>query len=353
MVYMSEMPYGPSWVDRLTAWIERLPAPTWLVYLLIALPWALVFVGVQAWQGAYRAKGFYGWHIFVAVQPFYGVFALHYLDRVADKAVHRFHSTMKADQIEFDSALYRLTMLPASQAIIAAILGGLFAAIQVVIGGDVETTVAFVHVASTSISVLFHDINIVVAWAGYGVLIYHAYHQLRTINWLYTSKAMIDPFRPEPLYALSEITSRTAVLILAAIYGWLEVATGGSFANLPSQPIFYLTSALLISLGLLVFIWPLWGAHRLLEDAKDVAIEGNARGYKAAVEELHRTVLEKRLPEIGIWQKALAGLDLERRQLDRLPTWPWSPGAFRNVLVALVLPVVVWIVQYGLQQLLG
>jgi hypothetical protein len=350
---MSAIPYRPSWVDRLTAAIEGVPAPTWLVYLLITVPWAVVFIGVQAWQGAYRTTGFYGWHIYAAVAPFYSVMALHYLDRVAARSIRRFRSTMKGNQIEFDEACYRLTTLPAPQAMIAGILGGLFAAIQVLLSGDAETVVAFQHAASTPISVVVHDVNIVAVWVGSGVLIYHAYHQLRTIDWLYTTRAAIDPFRPEPLYALSEITSRTAVVILLAIYGWLGVGTGGSFANLPSQPLFYLTSAFWIGLGLLVFIWPLWGAHRLLEDAKDHALEGNARGYSKAVEELHRTVLQAELAEIDTWQRALAGLDLERRQLDRLPTWPWSPGALRNVLVALVLPILIWIVQYGLQQLLG
>jgi hypothetical protein len=26
-------PYAPSWIDRLTAWVERLPGPSWLYYL--------------------------------------------------------------------------------------------------------------------------------------------------------------------------------------------------------------------------------------------------------------------------------------------------------------------------------
>jgi hypothetical protein len=26
-------PYAPSWIDRLTAWVERLPGPSWSYYL--------------------------------------------------------------------------------------------------------------------------------------------------------------------------------------------------------------------------------------------------------------------------------------------------------------------------------
>ena len=29
----ASLPYPPSWVDRLMAWIDRLPGPPWLFYL--------------------------------------------------------------------------------------------------------------------------------------------------------------------------------------------------------------------------------------------------------------------------------------------------------------------------------
>jgi hypothetical protein len=107
-----------------------------------------------------------------------------------------------------------------------------------------------------------------------------------------------------------------------------------------------------IMLGVLVFILPLWGAHRQLDETKDRALEGNARSYKTAIDELHHAVSTKTLDKIDAWQTALSALDLERRHLDRLATWPWSPGALRNLLAALVLPILVWILQYGIQQLI-
>src|SRR6187455_3006894 len=33
----AELPYRPSWMDRLIAWIERLPFPAWLFYLVVLL----------------------------------------------------------------------------------------------------------------------------------------------------------------------------------------------------------------------------------------------------------------------------------------------------------------------------
>jgi hypothetical protein len=352
MTGMKEDLYRPSWVDRFTAAIEKLPAPLWLVYTILAIPWVVVFIAVQSYEGAYEPGGFYAWHLFVAIQPIFGVMAIHYLDRVAAKALREFQPALKTEQVDFDSALYRLTTLPANKVWIASVIGPLFAVIQLLLVRDAETLSSFQHVAPTSLSLAFHNTNIVVAWIGYAVVFYHAYHQLRVIDWLYTSKAVIDPFFPEPLYALSEITSRTAILLLATIYGWFAVGTGGSLSTWPTEPLFYLTSALVLGLGLLVFIWPLWGAHQLLVRAKNFTLEKNASSYKTAVEELHRAVSARELDEIDVWHKALAALDLERRHLDRLATWPWSPSAFRNLAVTLVTPLLIWIVQYWLQRLM-
>jgi hypothetical protein len=352
MMRMSEQPYRSSWVDRLTDFIERLPAPPWLVYLAVAVPLVAAFVAVQAWQGAYRAEGFFAWHIFVAVQPLYGVMAVHHLNRVAANAIRQFRPAMKGGEIEFDAALYRLTTLPARQAGIAGLIGALFIVIQLLGIRDAETLAASQHVAPTSISLVVDNVYIVVAWVVYGVWIYHALHQLKVIDWLYTSKAVVDPFYPEPLYALSGITFRTVIVVLPPAYGWYLVVTGGTPSELPLEPGFVLTYIFMFSLALLALSWPLWGAHQLLVDAKNRALEGHARNYKAVVEELYRIVSARELDEIDVWHKALAALDMERRRLDRLATWPWSPGAFRNLLFALIIPILIWIAQYGLQQLM-
>jgi hypothetical protein len=352
MMRMSEQPYKPSWVDRLTDFIERLPAPPWLVYLVLAVALVAIFIAVQDRQGAYRAEGFFAWHIFVAVQPLYAVMAVHYLDRVAANAIRQFRPAMKGGEIEFDAALYRLTTLPARQVAIAGMIGALFVLIQLLGIRDAETFAAFYRIAPTSISLAVNNVYIVVTWFVYGVWIYHALHQLKVIDWLYTSGAVVDPFYPEPLYALSGITFRIVIVVLPASYGWYLVVTGGTLSALPPEPGLILTYIFTLGLALLAIIWPLWGAHQLLVDAKNQALEGNARNYKAVVEELHRIVSARELDEIDLWHKALSALDMERRHLDRLATWPWSQGAFRNLMLALIVPILVWIAQYGLQQLM-
>lgn len=349
---MNDTAYKPSWVDRLTASIDRLPGSAWLFYLVLSAVLVALFVAIQAWQGAYREGGFFAGHIFVAVQPLYGIASIHYLDRVAANALRQFRPAMKGGEPEYKAALYRLTTSPARPMAAAGVLGAALAVAQLLLSGDPETIASFQKVATTPISLAAHNVNITVAWVGYAATAYHAYHQLKVIDWLYTSRAMIDPFHPEPLYALSDVTSRMAMLIVAAIYGWVMVSVAGMGGELPTEPLFYLTSASWILMGILIFIWPLWGAHQLLVEAKNRALHGNATGYTTAVDELHRAVTGRALDEVDVWNKALAALDMERNRLDRLATWPWSPGALRNLLVALLVPILIWILQYGLQRLI-
>ncbi len=51
--------------------------------------------------------------------------------------------------------------------------------------------------------------------------------------------------------------------------------------------------------------------------------------------------------------KAIASLDLERAILNKIPTWPWEPGSIRGGVVALLIPVFVWLAQYVLTRVLG
>ena len=43
-------PYPPSWVDRLTDWVQRLPFPSWAFYLAVGLVLSLVYLALLLWS---------------------------------------------------------------------------------------------------------------------------------------------------------------------------------------------------------------------------------------------------------------------------------------------------------------
>jgi hypothetical protein len=51
--------------------------------------------------------------------------------------------------------------------------------------------------------------------------------------------------------------------------------------------------------------------------------------------------------------KVISVLETERDMLKRISTWPWQPETLQFLMTALLLPLLLWIIQYVLQQFLG
>ena len=98
--------YSPSWIDRLTAWIDERPAPAWCFYLLMAL----LVVGVQLviawWEGSYRHAMFGFATVFTGSSVCY-LAMIHYLDKMAVHAMDKFHPSLQASEQQATDLAYR------------------------------------------------------------------------------------------------------------------------------------------------------------------------------------------------------------------------------------------------------
>jgi hypothetical protein len=345
-------PHASSWADRLMDLIDRAGPAPWMIYSAAGLLLCLLFTAIQAWQGTYNQPGFQPWHLFIAIQPLYPLAAMHYLDRTAAQALEGFREAMEADQHALRLVRYQLTTTPARGALIASLLGVAAFYLLFVRPSEVSTTFAIARIADSTLSQGTFITYMTATWFAYGLWVFHTIHQLRNIHSLYVHKAQVDPFHPEPLYALSRISSHTTLLILPISYGWLALNASSGLGDILSFTSMIATNIFFVGLGVLIFIWPLWGAHRLLEGAKQEALAENAKQFRSAVKELHRDVEDRQTGDMAAWENALSALNIERTQLDRLATWPWAPGALRNLLAALFIPLLVWAAQYGLERLL-
>ena len=59
------------------------------------------------------------------------------------------------------------------------------------------------------------------------------------------------------------------------------------------------------------------------------------------------------LERVDPLHKAMDALQAESAELGKVATWPWAPGTLRNLMGAVLLPIFLWLIQYGLQRLLG
>lgn len=338
--------YRPSWVDRLTGWVRRLPGPGWGFYLALGLALAGLALLVL-WAGDVPLTGpVLVAYILSGLSQAYFLGLIHFLDNSAAAALARFRPVLAVDEAGYERLRYRLTTLPARPAWVASALGALYALAVLLINSQTgastgrETFPAYVtglYVAySLSISALA------------ALTIYHTIHQLRTVSRIYTGHTRINLFQSGPLYTLSTLAARTAIGISLPTYAWFWLnllAPGGlSISDL-------IPSVLFSVMILVTFIWPLLGAHRLLAREKQKLLDEAARRIEATIQRLHGHVDSGDMDHRGALKDTLDGLVIEQGVIRKLRTWPWQPETASGVGAAFLMPVILWVIQRLLTRL--
>ena len=358
-------PYRPSWYDRLSRRIDRLPGPSWLAYLLLGVAGMLLLAGVQILSGAYHPGKYFLLHLFLGSQFAYLLGLMRLLDRSAAAALETFRPVLhlprrlRGDPADGATTLeelrYRLTTLPPRPTLWASLAGVLVGLVTPLLVFRVPGTTAhslaaafaWGRMSTTPGAMTVFLIQMAFSEAVAGVFIYHSIHQLREISRIYLTFTRLNLYRLQPLYAFSVPAALTAGGLILYNYAWFAVAP--EFLN---QPISIALGVFFATAAAVIFAWPLLGIHRRLVGEKKRALAESARRFEAAVAELHQRVDKKALAKMDDLNKTLASLELERAALQRIPTWPWDPGTPRGLAATLVLPLVIWLAQYILQRLL-
>ena len=354
-------PYPPSWIDRLTAVIDRLPGPSWLAYVAAAFVMNLLLSAAHWLTGASPLGRFDRVHFLLAAAIPFALGIVDYLDREALKALEEFRPALRASDAEVLLFRYRLVTIPAWTAVWSGLA---FIVVAVAVGSGVplltrETPLGsgsanplagallLLGVAPTPLATTLGVLIVIAMFFTEGAAVYHILNQMVTISRIYTHHTNVDLFRLAPLYAFSRHTARTSIVLLGAgLFGFLLVP-GLYTAGVIVMSIFFL------ALVMATFILPLAGAHRLLGQEKERLLTENGAMLKATVAELHRRVASGRLRDMDNMNKAMASLEIEHAALARIPTWPWEPGTVRSVVAAVLLPVFLYAVQQILSRTLG
>ena len=340
--------YAPSWINRFAAWVDRLPGPSWLYYLGIGLVLLLVQLVVLWSEGRFAIGTVFPIQVFQAVMMGFIPALIHYLDRRASAALATLRPLLKASDHEYAGLDQRLTTLPPWPTLLAGL--AIFALAYLAdeaIGMLVDRPDVFEAFAISPIAYWLSYVLYRLLWWLFGTLIYHTWHQSRQIHRIYTRHTRINLFRMGPLYAFSAVTALTAVGFVIPPYGFLALN--------PSLLQDLITVGYMLpitAVALAAFIWPLLGVHRLLGEEKGRWLGEAAQRFEAAIAELHRRMDDGKLEGMDGLNKAMACLEIERKALGGIPTWPWEPETVRLLITALALPLGLWIAQYVLQRAL-
>jgi hypothetical protein len=341
----AKQPYPPGWIDRLVDWVHRLPGPAWFYYLGVALMLVLVRA-IAAWSdGSYPIGTFFPAHVVLASTAAYLLFVLHYLDDRAGAALSDFRAVLKVDDAGYERLRYELTGMPARPTLIWSLVGLLFAVAATLLlpESQLRALKLFTSPAASVVDYLL----VVLGWITGFVILYHTIRQLRLVSNIYTQHTNVNIFDTGPLYGLSRVAAMTTIALLFITFAYVTLAANWQFDN----PLVALTVGTSVLLALGTFVWPLFGAHRLLQQEK-ARWKGEVAGQMQVVaRELHHRVDTNDMQGMDALKDALDGLIAELGVLDKVPTWPWEPETVRVVVTALLLPVVLWVITRVLERL--
>ncbi len=103
---------------------------------------------------------------------------------------------------------------------------------------------------------------------------------------------------------------------------------------------------------IIIFVWPLLGIHRRLVQEKQRLLRESAQRLEVMIAELHSRVDTRELHSKDELHVIIGSLEREQNMLTKIPTWPWRPETLRGIVTALLLPLVVYFLQYVLQRFL-
>jgi hypothetical protein len=331
-------PYPQSWVDRLIEAVRRLPVPWWLFYAGLGSVMVVAQAATKWSDGTYPFPTFNPYHMLWVLTSVYLLAVMHYIDNVADEALATFRPALRVNEAEYTDLLYRLTASPALPTLLASLVGPAYATTSLLNTSPERFQLLQLY---TSMPASVADGSVyILGWAVITVFVYRTIHQLRFVNSIYTRYAQIDIFKITPLFAFSRLTARTAVLLVFGVYLHFICTP-----NLEGSP---LAVAILVGdvlIALVIFVWPLLGVHRLLEEEKSRLQSENGEQLKATITDLHARIATGDLQEIGGLNQAMQSLVIEQNVLDKVPTWPWNPETPRLLFTAILLPIILYVLQ--------
>src|SRR6478609_5725144 len=117
-------PYPPSWVDRLTDRVRRLPLPWWLVYLAVGVVltfgYMILVLSSEVWRyGLIDLSAIVVYGVLNGMTLPYILALIHFLDNSAEEALARFRPVMTVDDAGYEKLRYQITTLPARSTLIA------------------------------------------------------------------------------------------------------------------------------------------------------------------------------------------------------------------------------------------
>lgn len=340
-----ERPYRPGWVDRFNQWVQRLPVRAWLFFLLFGI----VLIAVQIlflWlDGGLQFTELLPVMLFNAAFTPFLLALVYFLDLQAVTALNSMKPALLMSELEIDRTQYLLANMPAR----ATWMAGLTSLLIVILMERL-----WIMPARYAALEQLHFFNLVFQIIDkssaflFGVLIYHTIRQLRLVNTILMNHTRINLFQLKPLQAFSKLTASTALGLVVGVYAWILINP-----ELLKDAVILGLAGLATLTAVAVFAWPMLGVHRLMETQKDSMLQALDQNFEAAFSKFNQGLQEDDYALMEKLNGTIASLEIQRKRLSAIPTWPWRSETARFVLTAIALPLLLTVLQFLVLQAFG
>ena len=337
-------PYAPSFLDRLMDFVERLPRPYWLTYLVLFLLQSSI-VHILAWIDGWLPVYTFSQLLLLFPVWLWGLLAMMtYLKSVSLGALSSFSPLLEVEEETLKRLRYEFTNMPARSVVLS---GAIWSVIYLVLTYLTFETFYVAYGLGTLLSVVVM-VEGLISFAIGSAIYYYSLWQLRLVNRTVKMVKQFSLYRLDPVYAFSRVTSLIGVSWMVMLSLTL-VLFPIQLANAPVLAILFLQ----VVLAAAAFVLPLWFVNRRLVSEKLRLLAELNRRFESTSERLHSCLDENKMGEVSQLNSAITGLKQERDVLTSIPTWPWRPGTLTGFLSAIVLPIVLFLVQLVIRNLLG
>jgi hypothetical protein len=340
---VSTIPFKPNWIQRFFAWVNRLPIPAWLFYLLI------LFIGGVIQQSYAWSKGILEvgqFNVFLALSWIWLVEQLYYFGHVhppiARQALEEIRPLLDVDDDGFARLSYNFLLTPASPPSILPFLGFLFG---IVFAAAVRPFSPEIHYAFPEFAFLSWGLTHAMTFVSVNAII----RQLGMIHKVITQTIKVDLYNLRSIYGLSKLTASMGIAIIVITFLT-------SFILVPQHVqsvlhvVFYL--AFLI-LGVAVFVLPLTEINSKLKAEKKRLLNVVNTHLEEAFEKVRKDFRSDELEQMPSLHVGIEAMLREKTLIESVPTWPWAPGTFRGFMAAVLSPLFLWLAQQVLRRLMG
>lgn len=342
--------FVPSWFDRFTLFMDRLPGPYGLAYLLFGGVLAVIGMIAQSFDDSRPILIFKPLELLTLFQIIFVLSLITYLNKNGAKAMEAFRPGFKGSEEQASLIKLHLTSMPARS--INYLTAIFFIAFTLLDYEMMQSTGSIPEASQLSVLLdsftptpfgYYAIVLWTLMWLINTILIFNTVQQLRTINHAYTNHAEINLFRQTELYAFSRVLAARSIGFVLTSPIWLFIDTG--IITLTINIIFAI-------LALIIFFVPLIGVHSLLDLQKDALLLESSAIKESLIHQLLSLLKQGDRQEAGGLKDILSSVTLAHQEILKVSTWPWQAKTIRQITGAIMLPIVIWIIQFFLSRLL-